>query len=126
MSKARSTFVNCPICARWAPYGICPDHGVIQAPEEVALAEGFKECSKCGLRKPLESFSKNSRTLDGHQGQCKSCRAAYDKSWANRPVVREANLRNMRDTNNARYANDPAFREMTLARKRKQNPEAAK
>lgn len=37
-----------------------------------------KRCTKCGEAKdPLTGFSKNCRTKDGRQSQCKNCNAAY-------------------------------------------------
>lgn len=44
-----------------------------------------KTCTKCGVEKPLDQFSRNSRASDGRQSQCKACFAAYRK------VYREAN-----------------------------------
>jgi hypothetical protein len=101
---------NCPKCGRWAPYGVCPDHGdqVTSEASSGPPGDGLKECSKCHLRKPLERFSRNNASLDSYQGQCKLCRAAYDRAWANRPVVREANLARMRRVNNGRRRKEKA------------------
>ena len=54
-----------------------------------------KTCTKCWLAKPVELFSKNSRTKDGFQNHCKPCKLDYQRSNPNRKVVmakyREAN-----------------------------------
>ena len=36
--------------------------------------EGFKTCSMCGERKPLEAFHRDCKTEDQHHGNCKDCR----------------------------------------------------
>ncbi len=36
-----------------------------------------KICTKCGIEKELDCFSKDSRAKDGHRPQCKSCRSKY-------------------------------------------------
>ena len=36
----------------------------------------MKRCSLCGIRKPFDDFSKESRSKDGYQSRCKSCRRA--------------------------------------------------
>lgn len=38
-----------------------------------------KICSKCGKELPVSEFSKNSKTKDGLQCQCKSCQKAAHK-----------------------------------------------
>lgn len=34
-----------------------------------------KTCTKCGVQKPLLSFSRNTASLDGHRRDCKQCQA---------------------------------------------------
>ena len=41
----------------------------------------MKNCTKCGERKPLEDFPKDSRNSDGREAQCKRCSKAYNKSY---------------------------------------------
>jgi transposase-like protein len=38
-----------------------------------AMSESTKVCTKCGSRKPLESFGLDRRKSDGHRPQCKAC-----------------------------------------------------
>jgi len=45
------------------------------------LSDGFKICSRCGVEKLLEEFSKSSANYDGHGSCCKRCNS--DK-WAKR------------------------------------------
>lgn len=40
-----------------------------------------KACTKCGVRKPLEAFSRDSRNKDGRRSHCKVCRAAANAAW---------------------------------------------
>jgi len=37
------------------------------------LADSTKICNKCGLKKPLSSYYRNSRKLDGYENTCKRC-----------------------------------------------------
>ena len=46
-----------------------------------------KKCSKCKEAKPLAEFSKNKRSKDGHQNQCKGCVNRYNKE--NRVAIAE-------------------------------------
>ena len=39
-----------------------------------------KTCTKCGLEKSLDSFSKNSKSLDGLSWWCVDCFAVYGKN----------------------------------------------
>jgi len=39
-----------------------------------------KACTKCGDKKPLEQFDKDSRNTDGRRERCKQCRAAYRRA----------------------------------------------
>jgi len=42
----------------------------------------MKECSACGIRKPLDSFYKNNASEDGLTGKCKDCCKAYSANRA--------------------------------------------
>lgn len=41
----------------------------------------MKKCSKCNEVKSYEFFSKDKWRKDGYTGQCKNCRAEYNKQW---------------------------------------------
>lgn len=47
----------------------------------------MKVCSKCKEEKPLEAFSKYSRSSDGYKGQCKSCASNQGKEYYERTKV---------------------------------------
>lgn len=52
-----------------------------ETPEVEPNTPTTKTCSDCGRELPLESFSRNVRALDGHQGKCKDCvKKALQKS----------------------------------------------
>ena len=55
----------------------------------------MKTCTKCKQHKPLDLFSKNSKTKDGLQHHCKQCKLEYQRNNPNRNSVsakyREAN-----------------------------------
>ena len=55
----------------------------------------MKTCTKCKQQKPLDLFSKNSKTKDGLQYHCKQCKLEYQRNNLNRNYVsakyREAN-----------------------------------
>ena len=38
-----------------------------------------KVCSKCGREFPITEFTPNKTSKDGHVGQCKDCRNAYQR-----------------------------------------------
>ena len=42
-----------------------------------------KVCTKCGRELPLNEFNKNKKLKDGHEGQCKKCRAESKKIHTN-------------------------------------------
>jgi hypothetical protein len=95
----------------------------------------MKTCTKCKQQKPLDLFSKNSKTKDGLQHHCKQCKLEYQRKNSNRNSVaakyREANkelcnLRSIasqakkRDYYNAKMREWSAHnRERLLARRRK-------
>lgn len=41
----------------------------------------MKTCYICQTQKPLTEFYKSKRTVDGHEGWCKTCRLARNKKW---------------------------------------------
>lgn len=49
-----------------------------------------KRCSGCSERKPLDAFSRNTKSKDGHESECKVCSRARVRCWAaaNRPRER--------------------------------------
>jgi hypothetical protein len=49
----------------------------------------LKYCTRCGLQKNLDAFSRNKNTLDGHQHQCKGCNRAYVQENRDRILARK-------------------------------------
>lgn len=47
--------------------------------------ERTKECTKCGVEKPLTGFSKHRLSKDGYAYQCKECNALRSKIWKSTP-----------------------------------------
>ena len=41
----------------------------------------MKKCPRCQETKELEAFAKNRRKKDGRQGECRSCKAARDRTY---------------------------------------------
>jgi 5-methylcytosine-specific restriction endonuclease McrA len=41
----------------------------------------MKICNKCGKSLPLDNFIRNAKSLDGHEGICKDCKAAYMRKY---------------------------------------------
>ena len=49
----------------------------------------MKECSKCGVKKPLDKFRKRKASRDGYEPSCKECRRAHDNAtYKNSPERR--------------------------------------
>jgi 5-methylcytosine-specific restriction endonuclease McrA len=48
---------------------------------KVTTGIGQKECSKCGIIKPMSEFAKHFTCADGHRPDCKLCVAARTKKW---------------------------------------------
>ena len=44
-------------------------------------ALSFDICIKCGLRKPVSDFKKDSRIKRGYSKTCKKCKALYARDW---------------------------------------------
>ena len=44
----------------------------------------MKTCSKCGVEKPLEDYSKEKRRKDGLCGTCRECKAAEHRAYRER------------------------------------------
>jgi len=74
----------------------------------------MKICSKCGVGKPLDAFSKNGR--GGKRGDCKTCVAEYMRKWRQWPVVKEHTRERKRE-----YHQQPVVKERM--RERRQQPE---
>jgi hypothetical protein len=50
-----------------------------------------KPCSRCGLKKPLSAFYKQTGGAQGRRGMCKECfRAAERAAWRATPRLRSA------------------------------------
>jgi hypothetical protein len=69
--------------------------------------EGSKVCSKCNIDKPLSSYHKYNRSIDGRQNYCKPCKKHWGK--VNRPQINERLRYN--------YATDPKVRAQQAARR---------
>ena len=54
-----------------------------------------RECKKCGIEKPLTSFARNLRCLEGFTHQCRTCLNEYmmERYRANQIPSKEANAR---------------------------------
>jgi hypothetical protein len=48
-----------------------------------------KECSKCGVCKPISEFQKDRRVADGRQARCRACKKEYEQDRQKNPSVRE-------------------------------------
>lgn len=42
----------------------------------------MKECSKCGIEKPLQEFTKDRTKPDGYYSSCRECKKSQYQSWA--------------------------------------------
>lgn len=45
----------------------------------------MKTCTKCNEQKPLDRFSKTTKSADGYSYHCKDCHAKYMKEYQKRP-----------------------------------------
>ncbi|MBA7688408.1 hypothetical protein ES703_96888 [subsurface metagenome] len=53
-----------------------------------------KKCSKCGLTKPLEQFTRDNKGRSGHRAYCKACASKYmAKYYSQQPRGRYHRLR---------------------------------
>ena len=52
-------------------------HKERNAPPSVTLTH--KPCTTCGIDQPIENYSKQIRTRDGHRPNCKVCEKAVNK-----------------------------------------------
>ena len=52
----------------------------------------MKKCTKCGVEKPLSSFTKNSKRIDGCGSYCLLCKKAYDKIWEQNNQEKRKNI----------------------------------
>jgi len=59
------------------------------------IAQGFKVCSICSIRKPLAEFHKKSNSPNGYKAECGTCAKARWQDWAdkNRETLRESDRR---------------------------------
>lgn len=55
--------------------------------------ERTKECTKCGVEKPLSAFSKHRLSKDGHAYQCKECNSTRAKAWRGTPIGIYTNIK---------------------------------
>ncbi len=46
----------------------------------------LKTCTHCHKERPISEFGLSKRAIDGHRGECKSCRNIYEKA------LRDGNL----------------------------------
>jgi 5-methylcytosine-specific restriction endonuclease McrA len=82
-----------------------------------------KRCSKCGITKPLDTFSKLKKAKDGCRSDCKTCVAAYQLANAEairkyNAAYRAANADKLREQKHAyNAANAEAIREYNRAYK---------
>lgn len=68
--------------------------------------EQTKECTKCGVEKPLSAFSKHRLSTDGHAYQCKECGSKRAKIWRATPSGIYNNIKgrtNFYKTNNREH-----------------------
>jgi len=49
-----------------------------------------KQCTKCGLVKPLEEFHRSVSSRDGRTSRCRSCRSGDARNYAERRRRAEA------------------------------------
>ena len=54
-----------------------------------------KNCSKCGVTKPLQEFNKHSKRKDGLQDYCRSCTSWYLKHLYDTTSYRESKLKRL-------------------------------
>lgn len=107
----------------------------------------MKQCTKCGVEKPLSEFSMCRSSRDGKQWRCKACHSAAnatayavdpeqkkaksaawfmankEKAPATSAAWRTANCMRKRATNAALYAADPERKKARMAAWVKANPE---
>lgn len=79
----------------------------------------MKTCLKCGESKPIEAFSKNKNSNDGHLSKCKLCRKIYMEEYrkANAKQIaktskewREKNKSKINANARKRWTNDEEYR----------------
>lgn len=82
-----------------------------------------KECTKCGVSKPLEDFRKHKNGLHGRNSECKICQAKREKLYKDqhsslikeynkqyKSINREYTLEYAKKYSKEKYQNDPIFR----------------
>src|SRR3546814_9245845 len=95
------------------------------------MRHSIKKCSKCGIEKPVDQFSKSPRYRDGLISACKECRNAKSRAWttANKSKVlekakeyREAHREQYRGYHAARKARFPDEVRIRRERRLADNP----
>lgn len=49
----------------------------------------MKQCTKCGVSKPLDAFERHKKYKGGRRAQCTACRREYQREYLQRPEVKE-------------------------------------
>lgn len=92
----------------------------------------MKRCTKCGVEKELELFSRDRRRADGRRSYCKTCGAEKERTWyeANKERVAEtgrawyeANRKRKSETGRAYYEINRKRKSETSRAWRQANPE---
>jgi len=73
-----------------------------------------KECTKCGVEKPLSGFSKHRLSKDGYAYQCKECNAKRSKMWKSTPSGIYTNI--IGRSNHYRKTGTKVFKPVNLTR----------
>src|SRR3990167_11187577 len=81
------------------------------------LTSGTKQCSRCSILRPLEAFSRNTRSGDGRHGWCKDCFRGWVKETGYRAVATAAARTRYRRSEKSRAA-----RRAWASRKHKRDP----
>lgn len=55
--------------------------GDVECSPDVRPVDAVKTCTKCGVEKPLEAFSRTPRQRDGRHSWCKACHALNAREW---------------------------------------------
>lgn len=60
-----------------------------------------KQCSRCGIPKPLDAFHRDTRQPDGYRAECKECRNArvrvQQREYQRQPGAKERRREYMRE-----------------------------
>jgi hypothetical protein len=77
--------------------------------------DGYKQCSKCKVRKPLSEFNKSPKAAIGYQSQCKACQQVNWQEFIQKHPEWVAKSK-------ARYKMDTVYRERIKERKKQYLP----